>query len=48
MDPISRPVPHVSSAEQCSGQATYVDDMPRSGENIMLSQYNERLTEKKT
>ena len=29
LDPITRPVPHVSGAEQCTGQALYIDDLPR-------------------
>ena len=28
LDPVTRPVPHISSAEQCSGEAVYVDDLP--------------------
>ena len=26
MDPITRPLPHVTSAEQCTGQAIYIED----------------------
>ena len=29
MDPVTRPIPHVSGAEQCTGQALYIDDLPR-------------------
>ena len=28
LDPVTRPVPVLSSAEQCSGEAEYVDDLP--------------------
>lgn len=28
LDPVTRPVPHISSAEQCTGEAVYVDDLP--------------------
>ena len=29
MDPVTRPIPHVSGAEQSTGQAIYIDDLPR-------------------
>ena len=28
LDPVTRPVPHLSSAQQCTGEAVYVDDLP--------------------
>ena len=36
LDPVTRPVPHVSSADQCSGVATYVDDLPRYKRELVL------------
>ena len=29
LDPVTRPIPHISGAEQCSGQAQFIDDIPR-------------------
>ena len=36
LDPVTRPVPHVSSAEQCAGEALYVDDLPRYERELVL------------
>ena len=35
-DPITRPVPHISSAEQCTGEAVYVDDIPSIDGELLL------------
>ena len=37
LDPITRPVPHISSAEQCSGEAVYVDDLPKFDRELTLT-----------
>ena len=36
MDPVTRPLPHISSAEQCSGEAVYVDDLPTYQREVSL------------
>ena len=36
MDPVTRPVPHASSAEQCAGEAVFVADMPRYEREVAL------------
>ena len=36
VDPVTRPVPHASSAEQCAGEAVFVADMPRYEREVAL------------
>merc|ERR1719474_820951 len=36
LDPVTRPIPHVSGAEQCTGQALYIDDLPRFERELLL------------
>ena len=36
INPIMRPLPHITSAEQCTGEAVYVDDLPRYNNELLL------------
>ena len=36
LDPVTRPVPHLTSAEQCTGEAVYVDDLPVYEREVQL------------
>jgi len=36
LDPVTRPLPHITSAEQCTGEAVYVDDIPRTVTELLL------------
>ena len=37
IDPIARPVPHIAGAQQCTGEATYIDDLPPvAGELVLI------------
>ena len=36
IDPITRPIPHISAAEQCSGEAEYIDDIPKLAGELLL------------
>jgi xanthine dehydrogenase/oxidase len=36
IDPVTRPIAHVSSAQQCTGEAKFVDDMPRLAHELYL------------
>jgi xanthine dehydrogenase/oxidase len=36
IDPVTRPIAHVSSAQQCTGEAKFVDDMPKLAHELYL------------
>ena len=36
IDPITRPVPHISAAEQCTGEAEYTGDVPKLANELFL------------
>merc|ERR1719427_2444474 len=35
-DPITRPLPHITAAEHCSGEAVYIDDIPMFENELVL------------